>query len=225
MASANFNSLSAELICLILQSIHSARDLDAFLQASSFAYRAFKVQKDLILWHLAQCAMVPEVLMLAVTAVKLRNVDCASNGAEKEFRQISALVADKLLGGHYRPTLPHDLMSSADLARLCQLQSVVEYFIHNYCSQELPVPFSSSSSSRTPAADLSPTELARLSACFLRVRYTTDKVLLLAWIPGSVGSWHDPRPTCRTPFIQVVGIGRGGLHTAVHTQTTRKDNR
>jgi hypothetical protein len=108
MASANFNSLSAELICLILQSIHSARDLYALLYASSFAYRAFKVQKDLILWHLAQCARVPEVLVLAVTAVKLRNVDSASNGAEKKFTQISAYVADKLLGGHYRPTLPHD---------------------------------------------------------------------------------------------------------------------
>jgi hypothetical protein len=167
MASANLHSLSTELICLILQSIHPGRDLYAFLQASSLAYRAFTAQKDFLLWHLAQCSMVPEVLVLAVTAVKLRNAKCARPGLQRKFKQISALAVEKLLGGHGKPSLPRELMSSADLTRLCQLQSVVEYFIHDYCSQELPVFFSPSS---TSASDLSPTELARLQRAF----YTYD---------------------------------------------------
>ena len=185
MASANLHSLSTELICLILQSIHSGRDLYALLQASSLAYRAFAAQKDRILWHLAQYSMVPEVLVIAVTAAKLRHTESAPNQVEKEFKQISALVTEKLLGGHDKASLPRELMSSAELTRLWQLQSVVEYFIHDYCAQDLPVDFSSSS---TPAADLSPTELARLQRAF----YAYDIYQTKCYSPrGFTPLWDD----------------------------------
>jgi hypothetical protein len=165
MPSTNLFSLSTELICLILQSVHSGRDLYAFLQASSLVYRAFTTSKDSILWHLAQSSMFPDVLVLAVTAVKLRNADFALDETEMKFQQVSALAGETLLGGHGTSLLPRELMSSADLTKLRQLQSAVEYFIHEYCSQELPGLFNSST---TPASDLSSTELVRLQRALYR---------------------------------------------------------
>lgn len=137
--------------------------------------------------------MGPKVLVDAVTAVKLRNTGPGFDEEEMKLNEISALAAERLLGGDGRPSLPRGLMSSADLTTLRQLQSAVEYFIDDYCSQELPVLFNSPS---TPASDLSSTMLARLQRAF----YRFDICRTMWFYPGSAhDQWHhkiwmyDPR--------------------------------
>lgn len=165
MAPATLSSLSPELICLILQKVHSGHDLYAFLRTSSYIHQAFAASKDLILWNLARSSMVPEVLVEAVTAVKLRNMECSLHEVDMKFEEISALAAEEIINSSSRRALPHKLMSSADLLTLRQLQSAVEYFIDGYCSCQLPILFSPG---KKTTSDLSVTELARLQRAFYR---------------------------------------------------------
>lgn len=165
MAPVILSSLSPELICLILQKVHSGRDLHAFVQTSSYIYQAFTASKDSILWNLAKCSMVPEVLVEAVTATKLRNMQCGFEEVEINFDEISSLATEVILTGGNKDALPHNLMSSVDILTLHQVQSAVEYFIDGYCSQQLPVLFPPGTDA---AFDLSTTELARLQRAFYR---------------------------------------------------------
>lgn len=109
--------------------------------------------------------MVPEVLVEAVTAVKLRNMECGFKEVEMKFEDISALAAEELLNSSGRGALPHKLMSSPDLLTLRQLQSAIEYFIDGYCSYQLPILFTPGTNM---TSDLSVTELARLQRAFYR---------------------------------------------------------
>jgi hypothetical protein len=177
MASPSLSSLSPELICLILQKVHSGSDLYAFLQKSSYIYGAFTASRDLIIWNLARCSMVPKVLVDAVTAVELRNMECGFDEVEQKNNEISALARDKLLETDGKRPLPQDLISSADLLALRRLQCAIEYLIDGYCSLQLPALFTSSTSA---ASGLSDTELARLQRAF----YMYDICQTMWYYPG-----------------------------------------
>jgi hypothetical protein len=59
--------------------------------------------------------MVREVLVDAVTAIRLRDMGCGFDEAEQKYNEISALARDKLLDADGKRPLPQDLVSSADL--------------------------------------------------------------------------------------------------------------
>lgn len=138
METTTLTTLSPEVICLILEHVESGRDLYAFLRASSSIYRPFAASKDLILWNIAKNVMEPEVLVDAIIAVKLRNMECGFDGVWSSYEHISAHTRERLLGGDGKISRPQDWVTSADVSTLRQLQSAVEYFVNGFCSRSLP---------------------------------------------------------------------------------------
>jgi hypothetical protein len=177
MATTTLNDLPGELICLILQQVGSGKDLYAFLRASSKIYGAFSTSKDSILWKISRHSMVPEVLVDAITAVKLRNMECDFREVCSKYYEISALAREKLLTEDDNRSWPKDWITGADLSALTQLQSAVEYFVDEFCSQSLPTLFKHPSH---PVRDLSIIERSRLQRAFFRY----DICRTLMYYPG-----------------------------------------
>jgi hypothetical protein len=157
-------SLLPELICLILTQLDCA-GIHAVTQTSSYIYRAFTASRDFKLREVARKSLVPEVLVEAVTAVKLRNMECGFGEVEQNSIEIYALARESILSGADTQALLHDFMSSADILGLHQLQSAVEYFVHAYCNRTPPL---WPDASNAAACHLSWTELARLQRAICR---------------------------------------------------------
>jgi hypothetical protein len=144
--------------------------------------------------------MVPEVLVDAITAVKLRNMECAFDEVWPKYHEISALAREKLLTEDGNGSWPKDWIPGADLSALTQLQSAVEYFVGKFCSQSLPTLFKHPSH---PVRDLSIIERSRLQRAFFRY----DICRTLTYYPGRFhDDWGDLQ-TSRAelaPLIQIL---------------------
>jgi hypothetical protein len=174
MASTGFFSLSQELICSILKQLRFG-DIYAIIQTSSHLYRTFVASRNNILWDLARTSMEPEVLVEAVTAVKLRNIQCDVDFG-LEFNEISSRAKEISKEGGRNSVLP-DMMSSTDLTMLCQFHLAVEYFIVDYGIQEAS---NSLSSFNDSTSDLSSSLLTRLQRAF----YRYDICQTMSYHPG-----------------------------------------